>query len=324
MNHRDSAVRLPTGWALILVSILLFLAGPAGDLEAQSSADPIRVTFLGTGAPPPSRLRMGPSTLVEAGAHKLVFDVGRGASMSIRTYGLRLGEITGVFLTHLHADHVVGLPDLWLTGHHLQGGWARRVGPLKVWGPEGTLRMLSGLEEAYEQVAGGWSLGPDDIRFDGHDFDSEGVVFEDGDLRVTAFRVPHSGEYVDAFGYRIDYGERSVVISGDTGYSENLIEHAAGVDMLVHEVFYIEGDGGMDPAFVERLKVSHTIPEAAGEVFTRVGPELAVGYHHGSDDPGTLAPLEEGVRSTWSGRFVIAEDLLTVEVGDSVRILRRR
>lgn len=69
---------------------------------------------------------------------------------------------------------------------------------------------------------------------------------------------------MDAYGYRIDYGERSVVISGDTGYSENLIEHAAGVDLLVHEVFYIEGDGGMDPAFAERLKVSHTVPEAAG------------------------------------------------------------
>lgn len=296
---------------------------PAAVAARAVGAGTLRVTFLGTGAPPPSRARMGPSTLVEAGSHKLLFDVGRGASTSIREYGLPLGAVTGVFLTHLHPDHVVGLPDLWLTGHHAQGSFARRPGRLRVWGPVGTERMLSGLEAAYAGVAATWRLDPEVIRFDGREFSGDGVVFEAGDLRVTAFRVPHGGEVTDAYGYRVDFRGRSVVISGDTGYSENLIEHAAGADLLIHEVFHFIGDPGMDPEFAERLKISHTVPETAGRVFTRIAPKLAVAYHLGNPDE-QLLELERGVRSAYDGPFLIAEDLMTLEVGDSVTVVRRR
>lgn len=295
---------------------------PAPDTGGQE-VEPLRVTFLGTGAPPPSRSRMGPSTLVEAGRHKLLFDVGRGASASIRELGLPLGAITGVFFTHLHPDHVVGLPDLWLTGHHLHDPFAGRSGPLRVWGPAGTARMLAGLEEAYAGVAATWDLSPGGIPFDGHEFSAEGVVFEDGKLRVTAFRVPHGNERTDAYGYRIDFGARSVVISGDTGYSERLIERAAGVDVLIHEILDVGDDSEMDPAFIERLRVSHTVPEAAGRVFDRVSPRLAVAYHLGNPDD-RLDEIEEGVRSAYSGPFMMAEDLVSIEItADSVKIVER-
>lgn len=327
---------MPRGEAVVRAvsrsAALLLLAGSTAGVGAQTPDDrapgapelePLRVTFLGTGAPPPRRARMGPSTLLEAGSHVLVFDVGRGASASLRAHGLPLGAVTGVFFTHLHPDHVVGLPDLWLTGHHVQGPFARRPGRLRVWGPVGTGRMLAGLEEAYAGVAVTWGLDAEEIRFDGHEFSGDGVVFEDGDLRVTAFRVPHGSEETDAYGYRVDFRGRSVVLSGDTGYSENLIEHAAGADVLIHEIFHVGDRSGMDPTFVERLKVSHTVPEAAGRVFVRVAPKLAVAYHLGNPDE-QLDELERGVRATYAGRFLMAEDLLTLEVGDSVKVLRRR
>ena len=93
------------GFALLVA----LLAVPA---EAQT----IKVTLLGTGRPDPVVDRFGPSTLVEAGGETLLFDVGRGASQRLWQLKIPLSKVTTVFLTHLHSDHVVGLPDLWLTG----------------------------------------------------------------------------------------------------------------------------------------------------------------------------------------------------------------
>lgn len=79
-------------------------------------AQEFKVTLLGTGCPPPVMNRFGPSTLIEAGKRKFVFDAGRGATQRLRQIDVRWSDVTGVFLTHLHSDHVVGFPDLWLTG----------------------------------------------------------------------------------------------------------------------------------------------------------------------------------------------------------------
>ena len=120
--------------------------------------------------------------------------------MSVRESGLVLGDVTGVFLTHLHADHVVGLPDFWLAGHH-RGPFGRRATPLTVVGPVGTARMLTGLQDAYRDVRGYWRLTEPDTDFVIREFSDEGVVFEDGGLTVTAFHVSHArGSGIDPYG----------------------------------------------------------------------------------------------------------------------------
>lgn len=103
-------------------------------LPVAMQAQGIKVTLLGTGNPPPVMNRFGPSTLVEAGGQKFLFDAGRGALQRLRQIGIRWQDVSGVFLTHLHSDHVVGFPDLWLTGWLV----SRRDVPLQVWGPRGT------------------------------------------------------------------------------------------------------------------------------------------------------------------------------------------
>jgi ribonuclease Z len=107
----------------------------------------VRVTLLGTGCPPAVMNRFGPSTLVEAGEQKFLFDAGRGALQRLVELGVQWQDVQGVFLTHLHSDHVVGFPDLWLTGWLIVPG--RNV-PLQVRGPRGTTAMMSHLEQAYE------------------------------------------------------------------------------------------------------------------------------------------------------------------------------
>ena len=127
---------------ILAAALCVAAASPAA---AQGPA--IRVTLLGTGCPPPVMNRFGPSTLVEAGEQKLLFDAGRGALQRLTQLKVRWQDVQGVFLTHLHSDHVVGFPDLWLTGWSVAPG---RTVPLQVWGPRGTTNMMSHLEQAYE------------------------------------------------------------------------------------------------------------------------------------------------------------------------------
>ena len=114
-------------WAGVL--LLLATAAFAGAAPPQD----LKVTLLGTGSPAPIMNRFGPSILVEAGKQKLLFDCGRGAAQRIQQNKVPFAEVDYLFLTHLHSDHVVGIPDLWLTGW-IQG----RTIPLRVWGPVGT------------------------------------------------------------------------------------------------------------------------------------------------------------------------------------------
>src|SRR6185295_9032016 len=156
-------------------------------------------------------------------------------------------SISRVFLTHLHSDHVLQLPDLLLTGWvgapggSVQGGSVPgRAVPLEVWGLDGTRDMMSALEKAFafdihirRDVDEKFSA--DGIRVRSHDI-KEGVVLDEDGVKVTAFLVDHA-PIVPAFGYRVDYHGHSVVLSGDTRLSENLIRHAKGVDVLIHETF---------------------------------------------------------------------------------------
>src|SRR5205807_9120261 len=109
---------------------------------------------------------------------------------------------------------------------------------------------------------------------------SEGVVYDQGGVKVTAFEVDHT-PIKPAFGYRIDYAGHSVVLSGDTRVSENLVRYAQGVDVLIHEVFVPETiqQLGLPQERAKNIIAYHTTPEQAGEIFARTKPKLAV-YSH--------------------------------------------
>jgi ribonuclease Z len=180
-----------------VASILTVVASFA----ATSCAQNLKVTLLGTGAPRPVMSRFGPSIFVESGKEKLLFDCGRGATQRLYQLKSPFTEVTGLFLTHLHSDHTVGIPDLWLIG------WALgRNTPLPVWGPEGTKAMMEHLQQAYaydihirrdvdtKLPGAGAEVIVKDIE--------EGVVYNSAGVKVTAFIIDH-GEIKPAFGYRV-------------------------------------------------------------------------------------------------------------------------
>jgi ribonuclease Z len=291
-------------------------------MQATAQELAIRVTLLGTGCPPAVMNRFGPSTLVEVGSQKFVVDAGRGALQRIVQLGVPWQQVQGVLLTHLHSDHVVGFPDLWLTGWLIAPG---RSTPLQVWGPSGTSQMMSHLELAYEYdvririendraSAEGAMLRPQDV--------GEGVVWDEGGVRITAFEVDHA-PVRPALGYRFDYAGYAVVLSGDTRKSDNLIRHARGVDLLVHEVFVPETlqRAGVPAERARNIIDYHLTPEQAGEVFAEAAPRVAV-YSHicmpTALDEEVLGPT----RRTYSGPLELGEDLMSIEVGATINVRR--
>jgi ribonuclease Z len=266
----------------------------------------MRVTMLGTGTPFPNAERFGSAILVEAAGKRLLFDCGRGAVIRLTQAGVSPSEIDGLFLTHLHSDHVVGIPDLWLSGWFLG-----RNRPLRVWGPSGTRSMGEHLLQAFAFDIRIRKAAPEGLPAKGAEIDAkeieQGNVDDDGSVRVSAFVVDH-GTVKPAFGYRVDYAGHSVVISGDTTFCQNLIDFASGADCLIHVAWTAGWKNPTPPSM--RLIAS---AEDAGRVFATVRPKLGVIYHY-KDEEG----LWDAVHKEYKGPFVVAKDLMVINVGRTV------
>jgi ribonuclease Z len=311
------------------------LAG-ASSVEAQVSQSPadsqnMRVILLGTlGGPNFNAQRLGISTLVLAGAERLLFDAGRGTTTGMARAGINPNAVTKVFLTHLHSDHVISLPEL------IVFPWAqdRRV-PLYVWGPRGTRSMMQKFQEALafdihvrrdidERIPG------EGVRVVSTDI-AEGVVYESGGVTVTAFLVDH-GPVQPAYGYRVDYRGHSVVLSGDTRPSDNLVKFAAGADVVIHEIGRYKQDPLLSGAPDELLPNSrqtrrkaitiaahHTDGVEVGELLARIKPRLAVFSHYNVEPQSTLLL----VRRHYAGSVEFGEDAMTIEIGPTIDVRRR-
>lgn len=300
--------------------ILLFVLGSFGQANKDSfqvNPPTIKVTLLGTGTPQPIMERFGPSILVQAGSETLLFDAGRGCLQRLRQINVSYGKINALFLTHLHSDHIVGLPDLWLTGWLI----SERAIPLNVFGPSGTAEMIKYLQKAFafdikirvgddKRLEEGGKLLFKEIQ--------QGVIYEKNGVKVIAFKVNHHPN-IPAFGYRIEYNGHSVVLSGDTRYSENLIKFAKGTDLLVHEVVIAPDTlSTSDPKYA--ILAHHTTPEQAAKVFNEVKPKLAA-YSHISKLYGhTEEEILKRTKANYSGTIIIGEDLMTFSISDTVSV----
>lgn len=319
---RISNVRAGSFTALLGAAVV-FALSPSKSLAAETAPDDqIVVTMLGTSAPAVSTVRFGPSTLVQAGGLNLLFDSGRGAATRLTQLGVSLGNIEGVFITHFHSDHLNGFADLWMTGY--LGPHGGRSTPLNVYGPPGITEITDGLLTAYladRAIRGSGGLVVNEgTLIETHEYSADGIVFEQDGVRVTAFEVNHGELIKPAYGYRIDYAGRSVVISGDTKYNQNVIDYGRGTDLLIHEV-----DVTNDPAH-QNIRNNHTSPEEAGQIFTETAPKMAA-YTHilrlGGPDypPPGLDELAARTRTTYGGPLTIGEDLLRFVIGDQVTVI---
>jgi ribonuclease Z len=306
--------------------VAILLAGLILATNAQAQGK-FTVTLLGTSAPPPLPDRFGPSTLVQVGDQVLVFDAGRGVTIRLWQMKVSLGKIDALFLTHYHSDHTVGIPDLWLTGW-LPTGFGRRTTPLHVIGPPGAKNLMDNLQKAYtldiSMRHADENLPPKGIAVEVEEFDKDGVVYDKNGVKVIAFKVDHGDLVKPAYGYRIEYGGHTAVISGDTRYNENVIKYGAGADLLIHEVASVRPEMMAIPA-IQRIIAHHTTPKEAGMVFAKAKPKLAA-YTHlvllGNEKvaPPSLDDIVAETRQTYSGPLVVGADLMSFDIANTVTV----
>ncbi len=293
----------------------------------------MQVTLLGTGTPIPMLERRGPATLLEVGNARVLVDAGSGVVHRLLESGQPARRppgsapaLTHIYLTHLHSDHIMGLPDLLWTGW-IMDWWDT---PPQIHGPAGTAEMMRRLVHTFDydirvrnsldRINQLWETPRTD------EFIDDGV-FESGDFRATSFRVDHNP--VDqAFGLRFDADRGSVAFSGDTRPLETLARTCHGVDLLLHEVY---------DATLAQNQI-----RAATERFGKESPQLraragVIGYHTLSDDLGPIAALadtphlvlnhvigppdtlnmERDIRSNFSGTVTVGSDLQSFSIGEA-------
>lgn len=294
------------------LSFLLLTNAGAAELEPS---DITQVVMLGTGTPNPDPERSGPAVAIVVNDTPYLVDFGPGvvrrASAMSPSYGgsmpaLEIKNLRYAFLTHLHSDHSAGLSDLILTPWVLE-----RAQPLELYGPEGIAEMASHVLEAYRadidyRVNGLEPANNDGWRVNTHVVE-EGVVFEDDNVKVEAFRVRH-GTWKNAFGYRFTTPDRVIVISGDAAPDENLERYAKDADILIHEVYSVEGFARRDPFWQKYHSSNHTSAHELGEIAERAKPSLLILTHILFWGASEEAVLRE-VREKYSGRVVLASDL---------------
>lgn len=289
---------------------LLLLLALISSAACAQSAPPcsMEVVLLGTGYPAPDPDRAGPSTAVIVNGKYFVVDAGRAVTMRLAALKPRMPHIEAVFLTHLHSDHTEGLPDLFNTSWIME----RRAVPFELYGPDGTREMVDGMLKFFAadihirrdltemQPAAGATVNTHIVK--------QGVVFESGGLKITAFEVDHR-PVVPAFGYRFDCGGKSIVVSGDTTYSPNLVKFAQGADILVHEVYAAGAFRRTDSSEVgSRLERYHTSAEQAGKVAAEAHVKQLVLTH--IIRPENAAQILAAVARNYKGKTTVGNDLM--------------
>ena len=295
--------------------LLVCLVADSAAVAELPQSSTTKIVLLGTGTPNPEPDRSGPAVAIIVNDTPYLVDFGpgvvrRAAAMS-PTYGgniaaLEVERLKVAFLTHLHSDHSAGLADLILTP------WvAGRDSPLELYGPEGIDDMASHVLKAYDadiryRIDGLEPANEQGWRVNTHTLD-DGVVYEDSNVKVEAFRVRH-GTWKNAFGFRFTTADRVIVISGDAAPDARLEAYAKNADILIHEVYSVSGFARRNEFWQKYHSTNHTSAHELGDIARRAQPTLLVLYHvlfWGSSEETVL----EEVRETYSGEVVLAHDL---------------
>lgn len=299
-----------------LVLAASLVAGTSFYGYAVESRRPVQsatqIVLLGTGTPNADPDRSGPSVAIVVNDTPYLVDFGPGvvrraaAAFQKGIKGLAVKNLNRAFVTHLHSDHTVGYPDLILTPWVLG-----RTEPLQVFGPKGIKPMTEHILKAYREdidirLNGGEPSNKTGYRVITHDI-KPGVVYKDENVTIKAFPVNH-GSWREAYGFRFETLDRTIVISGDCGPSPSVIENCNGCDVLIHEVYSQAGFATRPPEWQRYHSRYHTSPSGLADIATRARPRLLVLYHQlfwGTSEDDLL----KEVRGGYAGKVVSGRDL---------------
>jgi ribonuclease Z len=347
-------MRRRLGWTIAVLGSVV-LAGGSGaylrpDLLVHSAIDHLatdravagevpesrfEVLFCGTGSPNRSPDRRQPCLAVVAGGRLFVFDAGEGAIGALTEYAAPLSRLDTVFLTHLHSDHISGLGELmhnsWLFG---------RTHAIEVVGPPGTANVVAGFTQVYSEDLVDREQLVDEQAFDGDlamatprevtllDATPK-VVFDRSGVRVEAFPVDHM-EWPPAFGYRVHFGGKTLVLSGDTRRADSVSRAATGADLLIHEALSEEAlariaraldrdDLGVPSSRLEKIAGVHTTTIEVAQLAAAAGvPRLAITHMMPGLPPNWITDryFRRGMESIYDGDITIARDGMRIRLAE--------
>lgn len=313
-------------------------AHPLRPLAGEAAASGTRLILLGTaGGPAMRKDRSQPSSLLVVNGRPYLIDAGAGVVHQIVAAGFRPAQIHTVFLTHLHMDHTEGLASLM--GFTWSGTWGvRGRKPIGIYGPPGT-QLLVHYASQYNSISEAIFAPevptpvPMSKLFHAHDLHLSGptLVYRDSDVRVFAvpnthyitMKLPRRSYGIDqSYAYRFETKDRTVVFTGDTGWSEAVVRLARGADILVSEVLLkkrivaaIERRPSRDPArkraLIQHMEKEHLSPEQVGKIASRAHVKMVVLTHlvPGADGATDMTPYMAGVRRYYSGPVIVGRDL---------------
>lgn len=304
-------------------TLVFILFGQVVSLGQAGTTEKTRVVMLGTGTPLPDPNRAGPSTAIVVDTSAYIIDAGTGIvrrAAAAREKGVQALEPTNLriaFLTHLHSDHTLGLPDLILTP------WTMgRKEPLELYGPPGTRAMVNHILQAFAVDIETRTEGLEQSNKTGYKVNvheiKAGVVYKDGRVTVTAFPSKHGS--MAAFGYRFRTPDRIIVVTGDTSPTNAIIENCRGCDILIAEAYTKASFDLVSPAWQQYRLAFHTSAQQLGEIASEAKPGLLILSHRGNagcDQAGTEECRKTGseeemlkeVRLAYPGKVVAGHDL---------------
>jgi ribonuclease BN (tRNA processing enzyme) len=304
-------VRIQRFSALVLIALVSASFRPAAlPADGRQSSPRTQIVLLGTGTPGWDPDRSGPATAIVVNGTPYLVDFGAGV---VRRAGAayRKGvkallpiNLHVVFLTHRHMDHTVGYADLIFQPQQVGGG---RKLPLEVFGPKG-------LKDLTEYTLKAHLINPDDTRFkvNAHEI-TPGIVYKDENVTVKAFHVAHGD--VEAFGFRFETPDRTIVISGDTTPTQSVIDNCQGCDVLIHESYSMKTYNAVSAQAQANRRRLHTSTIQLAELAGKAKPGLLILYHRSNlggvvaEVPNPEEAFLEEIRSAYAGKVVVGHDL---------------
>ena len=295
----------------LIISSFFFTA-----IYAQPAKSNTKLILLGTGTPFADPDRSGPSVAIVVNHTSYVIDCGPGvvrrasAAFNKGVKGLEAAKLRKLFITHLHSDHTAGYADFIFTPAVLD-----RNATLEVYGPKGLQSMTNHILQAYKEdmeirIDGLEKGVADGYKVDVHEI-APGIIYRDSNITVKAFRVKH-GSWPEAFGFRFETPDKVIVVSGDCTYSEELVANAKDCDILVHEVYSMEGLAKREQRWKDYHSTFHTSTKQLAEIANTIKPKQLVLVHQllfGSSQASLLKEIQQ----YYTGKVVYGNDLDIIE-----------
>ena len=291
-------------------------------LSSNIYADIIKVTILGSGTPRVNIDRFSQSILIEHKNDKFLFDAGRGALLRLNQSRILPNEIENIFFTHLHSDHILGFSDILMTG------WVyHRQKPLNIFGPPGTINFVDSTIKSFEEDIKVRSLPPESLNVENLKSNIE-IIYDDfiykkNGLTIETFAVKHE-PFTYAFGFKIFNSKYCMVISGDTTYSEQVIEKAKNCDLLIHEIAHASEHTLEKYPKAKGVISYHTDASQVSKIINTVKPRLTILNHVLSLDGSSDEQILNEIKKNTKHKVLIAKDLMTIDLKDEIYIYKQK